>query len=531
MEQFDFLILGGGSAGCALAGRLSEDTRTTVALFEAGDDGANWMVRTPMAAAAMIPRAIRNWVYETVPQKGLNGRKGYQPRGKTLGGCSAINAMVYIRGHRWDYDHWAALGNAGWGWQDVLPYFKRAENNEDFHDDLHGQGGPLNVARLRTDNPLQQVYLDAAREAQLPIVEDFNGPSQEGCGLYQVTQINGERCSAARAYVHPHMQTRPNLAVRTGARVRRILFEGLRAVGAEIDIGGRTQTFRARREVVLSGGAFGSPQILMLSGVGDAAALKQVGVAPLHHLPGVGANLQDHPDFIFGYETKSLDTVGYSLAGARRLLSEIGRYRRERRGMATTNYAEGGAFLRTRADLAIPDVQLHFVIALVEDHARKQRLGHGLSCHVCVLRPYSRGTVALASSDPMAAPLIDPDFLGDERDVDTLVAGYRLTRRIMDAPSMMKLRGRDLFTEGVETDDQIRDVLRARTDTVYHPVGTCAMGPDAATAVVDAELRVHGLQGLRVVDASIMPTLVGGNTNAPTIMIAEKAADMIRKSA
>ena len=528
MEEFDYLVLGGGSSGCALAGRLSEDASVSVALFEAGDDGKSWLIWTPLAAAAMMPRPLKNWAYETVPQKGLNGRKGYQPRGKTLGGSSAINAMVYIRGHRADYDHWATLGNPGWGWSDVLPYFKRAENNEDFHDDLHGSGGPLNVARLRSDNPLQQVFLDAARETQLPIVEDFNGPSQEGCGLYQVTQINGERCSAARAYIHPHIGRRANLSVRTSARVRRILFEGRKAVGAEIDIGGKTQSFRARREVIVSGGAFGSPQILMLSGVGDAEALKKVGVAPVHHLPGVGANLQDHPDFIFGYKTQSLDTVGYSFGGMGRLLSEIARYRRARRGMVSTNYAEGGAFLRSRPDVEIPDIQLHFVIALVEDHARKQRLGHGLSCHVCVLRPKSRGTVTLASADPMAAPLIDPNFLGDSRDLDTLVDGFRLTRRLMEAPALRAVYTKDMFTEGVESEAQIRDALRQRTDTVYHPVGTCAMGPDAATAVVDARLRVHGLEGLRVVDASIMPTLIGGNTNAPSIMIAEKAADMIR---
>ncbi len=531
MDEFDFIVLGGGSAGCAVAGRLSEDPSTSVALFEAGDDGTNWMVWTPLAAAIMMPRKIRNWAYETVPQKGLNGRRGYQPRGKMLGGSSGINAMVYIRGHQWDYDHWASLGNPGWSYADVLPYFRKSENNETHSDAFHGKGGPLNVAELRTGNPLQQTFMDAVRECQLPVTSDFNGPKQEGCGIYQVTQINGERCSAARAYVHPYIGKRPNLFVQTGAQVLRIIFDGKRAVGAEFLVGSEKKVVRARREVIVSSGAFGSPQLLQLSGVGDSAALKNVGVTPVHHLPGVGANLQDHPDAILGYKTKSLDAVGYSLSGAMKMTGEIRRYRRDRTGMISTNFAETGGFLKTRPDLDIPDVQLHFVVALVDDHARKTHLGHGISCHVCLLRPKSRGTVALASADPLAAPLIDPNFLGEPEDVEAMVAGFKLTRRIMDAPAMKTVRERDLFTQGVETDEQIRDFLRNRVDTVYHPVGTCMMGPDPASAVVDAQLRVHGLEGLRVVDASIMPTLVGGNTNAPSIMIGEKAADMIRSAA
>ena len=527
MEEFDYLVLGGGSSGCAVAGRLSEDPRVTVALFEAGDTGESWLIRTPIAGAAMIPLPLHNYAYETVPQPGLDGRKGYQPRGRALGGSSAINAMIYTRGHRVDYDRWAALGNPGWGWDEVLPYFKRAERNEDFHDALHGADGPLNVARPRTDNPLQQVFLEAARQAQFPLVDDFNGATQEGCGIYQVTQIDGERCSAARAYIHPHRR-RDNLSVRTGATVRRIVFDGRRAIGAEVDVGGRRILFRARREVILSSGAFGSPQILMLSGVGDSAALREAGVTPVAHLPGVGANLQDHPDFIFGYKTASLDAIGISFSGALRLLREARRYRGMRRGMIATNFAECGGFLRTASDLDAPDVQLHFVVGLVDDHARKWRLGHGVSCHVCVLRPKSRGSVRLASADPKVAPRIDPNFLDDPHDLETLTRGFRLTQRLMAAPAMQAVIERDLFTAGVETDAQIHAVLRARTDTVYHPVGTCAMGPDPAVAVVDATLRVHGLDGLRVVDASIMPTLVGGNTNAPAIMIGEKAADLIK---
>jgi choline dehydrogenase-like flavoprotein len=528
MDAFDYLVLGGGSGGCAVAGRLSEDPTRTVALFEAGGEGANWLVRAPVALAITVPTKLNNWTYSTVPQAGLGGRVGYQPRGKGLGGSSAINAMVYTRGHRTDYDQWAALGNPGWSYADALPYFVKSENNETIVDAFHGQGGPLNVAPSRTDNPFQKLFLDAVGEAQLPLNDDFNGAEQEGCGVYQVTQINGERCSAARAYIQPHLGKRANLRVETGARTLRILFEGRRAVGAEILIKGEKRIFRARREVILASGAFGSPQILMLSGVGDAEALKAQGIAPLHHLPGVGRNLQDHPDFVFAYESASADLIGYSLRGFANLISALGAYRRGRRGMIASNLAEAGGFLKTRSDLAAPDIQLHFVVGFVDDHGRRPHWGHGFTCHVCALRPKSRGSVSLASADPLSAPRIDPNFLADPADLETLVAGFKLARRIMDAPSLRAQRKADAFTAGVETDDEIRDVLRRRVDTVYHPVGTCAMGPDPAPAVVDAALRVHGLGGLRIVDASVMPTLIGGNTNAPTIMIGEKAADMIK---
>jgi choline dehydrogenase-like flavoprotein len=526
-DTFDFIVVGAGSGGCTVAGRLSEDAATSVALLDAGGRNDNWVVTTPGALVLMVAGNVNNWAFNTVPQKGLNGRIGYQPRGKGLGGSSAINAMVYIRGHRSDYDHWASLGNTGWSFADVLPYFKRSEDNADFDGEYHGKGGPLHVNKLRSGNPVQQIFLQAAQEGQFRLREDFNAEDHEGLGIYQVTQMNGERWSAARAYVHPHMNRRANLRVETKAHATRILLDGKRAVGVEYRQGKETKQLRARREVILSSGAFQSPHLLMLSGIGDAAALGAHGIENRHHLPGVGQNLQDHPDFVFGYMSDNPNFAGISLKGMPRLIRAILQYRKERRGPLTSNFAECGGFLKTRPDLDIPDVQLHFGMAMVDDHGRKRHGGTGFSCHVCLLRPKSRGSVALAGRDPLQAPLIDPNFLGEEEDLETMVAGFKTTRRLMEQPALRALQQKDVFTADVRTDDDIRNILRARVDTVYHPVGTCKMGTDT-TAVVDPKLKVHGVEALRVVDASIMPTLIGGNTNAPTIMIGEKAADMIR---
>ena len=526
-DTFDFVVVGGGSGGCAVAGRLSEDPKTSVALLEAGGRCDNWAVTTPGALALMVPGKLNNWAFDTVPQAGLQGRIGYQPRGKGLGGSSAINAMVYIRGHRSDYDQWASLGNAGWSFADVLPYFKRSEDNADFDGEYHGKGGPLAVNKLRTDNPVQQTFLQAAREAQFRIREDFNAGDHEGLGVYQVTQKNGERWSAARAYVHPHMASRANLHVETNAHASRILFEGKRAVGVQYCQGKDTKQIRARREVIISSGTFQTPQLLMLSGVGDSAALARHGIAAVHHLPGVGQNLQDHPDFIFAYMSDSPHFTGMSFSGIVHQIRAIKQYRRERRGPMTSNFAECGGFLKTLPDLDVPDIQLHFGMALVDDHGRKRRWGRGFSCHFCLLRPKSRGSVSLSSADPFAAPAIDPNFLGEADDLESMVAGYKTTRRLMETPALRALQKKEMFTQGIKTDDDIRAVLRARVDTVYHPVGTARMGTDAM-AVVDPKLKVRGLEGLRIVDASVMPTLIGGNTNAPTIMIGEKAADMIK---
>jgi choline dehydrogenase-like flavoprotein len=343
-----------------------------------------------------------------------------------------------------------------------------------------------------------------------------------------MTQKNGERWSAARGYIHPFMATRSNLRVETNAQAARILLEGKRAVGVEYRQGNETRQIHARREVILSAGAFQTPQLLMLSGVGDSAMLARHGIESRHHLPGVGQNLQDHPDFIFVYTSDNPNFTGVSFGGLARIFRAIGQYRRERRGPLTSNFAECGGFLKTRPDLDQPDVQLHFGMAMVDDHGRKRHWGSGFSCHVCLLRPKSRGSVALNSADPTQPPLIDPNFLGEVDDLEAMVAGYKTTQRLMETPALRSLQKKDMFTAGIKTDDDIRAILRARVDTVYHPVGTCKMGVNDPMAVVDPQLKVCGLEGLRVVDASIMPTLIGGNTNAPTIMIGEKAADMIK---
>ena len=526
MEEFDYVVVGGGSAGCVVASRLSEDPKVSVCLLEAGGTGDGWVVKAPLGIAIMVPSKTNNWSFETVPQPGLNGRKGYQPRGKALGGSSAINAMVYIRGHRSDYDGWAALGNRGWSYDDVLPYFRKSENNEVLHDGFHGRGGPLNVAGLRTGNPFQEHFLEAGRQLQLPVNNDFNGADQYGLGIYQVTQKNGERCSAARAYIEPNL-SRPNLKVITGAQARRVLFQDRRANGVEFNRATRTETLRARREVIVSGGALQSPQLLLLSGIGNAPDLRDLGIEVVQHSPGVGQNLQDHIDFALSYRSKSLDLLGISLPGLRRLWREIGRYRRQGVGMITSNVAECGGFLKTDQSLAVPDIQLHFSMAIADNHGRTRHLGHGFGCHVCLLRPKSRGAVSLHSADPLAAPRIDPKFYQHPDDLEAMVKAFKILRRIMDAEPLAKWRSEEIYTAEVRSDEEIRAVLRNRSDTVYHPVGTARMGSDEA-AVVDPQLRVRGVAALRVVDASIMPTLIGGNTNAPSIMIGEKAADLIR---
>jgi choline dehydrogenase-like flavoprotein len=523
-QEFDIVIVGAGSGGSAAAGRLSEGGKYSVCLIEPGGHNNYLQILAP-AMLGQIPKKS-NYMYETVPQPGLNGRRGYQPRGKGLGGSSAINAMVYIRGNKWDYDNWAALGCDGWSYEDVLPYFKRAENNERGADQFHGSGGPLNVVDQKWPNPGSLEWVEAAASLQLPRNADFNGEKQEGVGLYQATQKGGERWSASRAYVEPAIRE-GRLHVRTGARVERITFDGKRATGVVVKQGWRgEETIKARRAVILAAGAFNTPQLLMVSGIGPAAHLKQHGINVLLDKPAVGSDLQDHIDYVAGYETGGDTFHGMSLKGQWRGFMALLEWRKHKSGWLTSPLAEAGGFAKTRPDVAIPDVQFHFVPAVLEDHGRTKVRVHGFSCHVCVLRPESRGTVRLQSARMADVPLIDPQFLADDRDVETLLAGVKLTRRICEAPPLSGHNGTERHTRGVEDDATLIKTIRNRADTVYHPVGTARMGSDA-DSVVDPQLRVRGVEGLYIADASIMPRLISGNTNAPSQMIGERAADFV----
>ncbi len=525
MEQYDYIVIGGGSAGCVMARRLV-DAGYDVCLLEAGSRDKSPLIHIPLGVAAILPTKHVNWALETEPQPGLNGRRGYQPRGKTLGGSSSINAMLYVRGHRTDYDDWARLGNAGWGYDDVLPYFKKSENFEGGRNEYHGSGGPLNVACHRSRNPFNDNFIEDAKALQHRYNPDFNGEHQEGVGDFQVTQIGGQRCSAAVAYLKP-VREHSRLNIITSAHTSRLLFDERRCVGVEYMVRGRKKTVRARAEVILSAGAFGSPQILMLSGIGPAQKLQKHGIAVRHDLAGVGENLQDHIDYVAAYKARSLDLIGFSMAGMVKMTGEAIRYAFTRNGAFASCVAETGGFLKSDPALDRPDIQLHFVSGIVDDHNRTLHWGHGFSCHVCILRPKSRGTVELRNSDPMAPPRIDPAFFKEPEDMTTMIRGYKIMDKIMKGPRLSSHIIKDLHADGVESDADIEQVIRNRADSVYHPVGTARMGLDERAVVAPDSLKVHGLEGLRVVDASIMPTLIGGNTNAPTIMIAEKAADMI----
>jgi choline dehydrogenase-like flavoprotein len=526
--RFDYIIVGAGSAGCVLAARLSENPVVQVALLEAGPQDTSPLIHCPAGIAAMPIIPSVSQPLETVPQPGLLGRKGYQPRGRTLGGSSSTNAMVYIRGQHADYDHWAALGNPVWAWSDVLPYFRRAERNERLHDEWHGQTGPLNVADLQSPNIFSRRFVDAGEQTGFVRNEDFNGVSQEGVGLYQVTQRGGERFSAAKAYLTPNLD-RPNLHVMTGVTAERIVLEAGVAKAVQVLQGGERRSLSARREIIVSGGAFQSPALLMRSGIGPGAHLQAMGISPLHDLPGVGANLHDHPDVVLVAEAASSELFGISPIGAWRMLQGMWRWRQHRQGFLTTNFAEAGGFCKTSPDLAQPNIQLHFVVGKLVNHGRTPSLGHGYSLHVCLLQPKSRGTVRLTSTDAMTPPLIDPQFLTEPEDMAHMVQGVRQARQILAQPALSAYGREWAQSSGAQSDAELAHWIRQHADTIYHPVGTCRMGQDEM-AVVDPELRVRGVQGLRVVDASVMPRVVSGNTNAATIMLGEKAADMIKAS-
>ncbi|MBK8667033.1 MAG: choline dehydrogenase [Burkholderiales bacterium] len=525
----DYVIVGAGSAGCVLAARLSEDPSVQVTLLEAGPPDRSALIHCPAGLALMAKSGQVNWGFESVPQPGLNGRRGFLPRGKVLGGSSSVNAMIYTRGVPQDYDAWAAEGNAGWGWDEVLPFFRRAEHNERGADAFHGGEGPLNVKDLAEPNPFSHAFVEAGVQAGYRHNTDFNGADQEGVGLYQVTHKAGERFSSAKAYLTPN-RARPNLRVITGAHATRVLLEHGRAVGVAYLQDGREQIVRAEREVIVSAGALQSPQLLLLSGIGPADPLRQHGIAVAHELPGVGEHLHDHPDVVQLWSVPGAhDLFGLSAVGLWRAARGAWQWQRERRGMLTTNFAEAGGFIKSDASEPLPDLQLHFVVGKLVNHGRTTVFGHGFSCHVCVLRPRSRGSLRLASSDPLAAPRIDTALLQDADDMRRMVRGFKLMRELLSQPALARHGGRESSADR-RSDAEIEGFIRQYADGIYHPVGSCRMG-HGPMDVVDERLRVRGIEGLRVVDASIMPSVVAGNTNAPVIMIAEKAATLIRESA
>ncbi len=533
--MFDYIIVGAGSAGCVLAHRLSADPSIRVLLLEAGPRDWHPFVHMPAGLAKLVGKKGVNWDYSTAPEPNLDGRMLWWPRGKVLGGSSSINAMCYVRGDARDYDEWAALGAEGWHWDAVLPYFKRSEGNSRGGDAFHGADGPLGVSDHRYRNPLSAVFVEAARQAGFPVNADFNGAEQQGFGFYQTTTRDGSRCSSATAYLDPIRGKRPNLKVVTGALARKVLFEGGRASGVLYTVGGAAYAEGASREVILCGGAINSPQLLMLSGIGPASHLRQHGIEVKLDLPGVVGNLQDPLDVCT--MQRSTQPVTYddsdSLVNEARIALD---YYLRKQGPGTSNIAEAGGFLRS--DLAEDDradLQFHFVPAQLDDHGRHRLPGYGYTVHACFLRPKSRGRLYLASADAGTKPRIEANYLSDAAGFDRRVMRecVRLSRRILAQAAFAPYRGEERFPgSGVQDDDAIDAFVRRKAESIYHPVGTCAMGGDGdPAAVVDPALRVRGVDGLRVVDASVMPRLIGGNTNAPTIMIAERAADLILAAA
>ena len=536
-EEFDYIVVGAGSAGCVLAGRLSEDPATRVLLLEAGPADRSLWIHLPIGYGKTMWSPTYNWRFETDPDPNMNGRRIYWPRGKTLGGSSSINGLIYIRGQREDYDHWAALGNAGWSYDEVLPYFIRSEGNQRGGDAFHGGEGPLKVSDIAAKHELIEAFIDGAGQTGVPRTDDFNGAAQEGAGYYQLTTHKGWRCSTAKAYLTPAVKRRPNLRIETEAMAERLLFDGRRAAGITYRQGGQLKTARCRAEVLLSAGSLQSPQLLQLSGIGPRALLDRFGIPVVQELPGVGENLQDHLQIRLGYEcTKPITTndqlnswFGQMGMGLEWLL--------HRTGPLAVGINQGGCFMRALKDAegrpvaATPDIQFHVATLSADMAGGKVHPYSGFTMSVCQLRPESRGHVRIRSLDAAEPPEMQPNYLSTELDRATTVAGVKAARAIADSPAMRPYVKREVKPgPDIASDAGLLEFCRNNGATIFHPTGTCRMGADAL-AVVDARLRVHGVAGLRVIDCSAMPTLVSGNTNAPAVMMAEKAVDLIREDA
>ena len=523
---FDYIIVGAGSAGCVLANRLTASGRHRVLLLEAGGHDRNIWIYIPLGYGKLFSNPKVNWLYTTEPEPELNNRRVIQPRGKVMGGSSSINGLLYIRGQHEDYDHWRQLGNAGWSFNDVLPYFRRAEDQERGADELHGIGGHLKVSDVCEPHPLCEAFIAAAQKSGFPRNDDFNGAAQEGAGYFQLTTRNGRRWSTAVGYLK-EAKRRPNLTIVANALAGRILFSGRRAVGVEYRQGGSTHTAHANAEVIVSGGAFNSPQLLQLSGLGPAKILRDLGVDVVADMPGVGADLQDHLQIRMLYRCTEPITMNDVINNWRHRYAAGLRYLLSRKGLLTIGAGYAGAFLRTRPDLATPDVQFHFLIFSADTAGATLHAFPGFMASVCQLRPDSRGFVRITSRDPAVPPAIQPRYLSARTDCDCVVDGMKLLRRVMNQPVMRRYIAEEHAPgEQCASDADLLAFARQTGTTVYHPTSTCRMGSDP-NAVVDERLRVRGFERLRVIDASIMPTVVSGNTNAAAVMIGEKGSDMV----
>lgn len=539
MTQFDYIIVGAGSAGCVLADKLSACGKFQVCLVEAGKKDTHWSIHLPLGVVELMRNKVLNWQFDSTPEASQNNRKIFNPRGKTLGGSSAINAMLYVRGQKQDYDHWASLGNKGWSYDEVLPYFKATQHQERGASTYHGIHGPLNVADSAAKSDIHNDFIAAAHKEGYKLNNDFNGAQQEGIGYYQVTQENGKRCSAAKAFLTPNL-SRKNLTVITRAQVNKVLIKNKVATGISYSKNGKLHELKANKEVILSAGAFNSPQLLMLSGVGDKEELTKHEIPLVHELSGVGKNLQDHVDALVVTKHRNSKLLAYRPKAAWHFLKNCKDYfpnlfggNKQRTGILTSVVADSGGFIKSKPELSRPDLQLHFIPAAMDNHGRNHAmlLNYGISLHVCLLRPKSRGSVTLNSNSPDAEPRIHLNMLSEKDDQDTMISAVKIARNILNQSPLGKQNTTEIFPgSNITKDSEILKFLKEKANTIYHPVGTCKMGSDDM-AVVDAQLKVHGIDHLRVVDASIMPTLISGNTNAPTIMIAAKAADDILQEA